>query len=129
MKPKKKMRLHARPGVVLLVFPPAEEEQNGVAIPLNSQQRLELAEVYDVGEAVTTEDEKYRAWLLERQERSELVLVTFAAGTTYWRQNYNAKQWGWLRDVRAFTLNQPSAYLEVTEEPNLIVPATSLTVQ
>lgn len=106
------LRLRAAAGRVVLRFPRGmEESSGGIAIPESSQQRLEMAEVYDVGRATNPGDEAHRQWLLDQQAAGQPVMADFGAGIGLWKQNYDTR-WKWLRDFRVYTLSQPFITIE-----------------
>lgn len=122
----RKVRLRAARGRVVVKFPPAvERTEGGIHISEGSQMRLEMAEIVDVGEPVTADEVEHCRWLLERQAKGELVLVSFEAGVGFWKQNYDPKKWSWLKDYRAYHVSQPTTCFEFTE-PDLVVTDPSI---
>lgn len=119
--------IKAAAGRVILRFPKATEEtQGGVAIPKDSQQRVELAEVIDVGAPLSEADVQHRAWLLERKENGDPVFASFAMGTEFYKRNYDDGKWHWLKDFRAYPLSHPMAYLKVEQESGIIADPTGI---
>lgn len=109
--------LKAAPGRLILRFPPpAEEMRGGIIIPQTSQQRPEFGEVFDLGDAITPEDEKLRRFFADVKANGERVAVSYMSGVGFFQQNFDPKEYGWLKDFRAYTYRELSAVL-VDDKP------------
>jgi hypothetical protein len=108
--------LKAMPGRVVLRFPPPVEKKGNLYIPETSQLRPEFGEVYDIGEPVTEDDRRAALKLRELQAEGKKVAVSFASGTSYWRefdgQALDPKEWGWLKSLKSYRLTELAAFVE-----------------
>lgn len=108
--------IRAMPGRVILKFPPPKEQSSGgIIIPVTSAQRIEMAEIFDVGAPTSGTQEQLARFLRGMQESGAQVLVTFGSGVGFWhnRDKESARdEWSWLADFRAYRMEEISAFLE-----------------
>jgi hypothetical protein len=105
------------PGRVILRFPlPPETTDAGLYVPQTSQQRPEFAEVYSVGEPTDEKERMCANFFRECQKFGLRVAVSFESGVPYWKSNYDAARWGWLKPLRSYQLTAPAAVLAVDIE-------------
>lgn len=110
--------LKAMPGRVILRFPkPAEKSSGGLILPQNSQLRPEFGEIVSIGEPTDDKEARAAHLLRELQGLGVKIAVTFAAGTSFWRDEFTQAgldkgEWAWLKDLKAYRLSEVAAYLE-----------------
>jgi phosphatidylserine/phosphatidylglycerophosphate/cardiolipin synthase-like enzyme len=68
-----------------------------------------------IGEATNDLERHYAQYWRELQRRGVKVCATYAAGTSLWRDNYDAAIYGWLKDYRIFRLTEIPASLAPEE--------------
>lgn len=103
--------LKAMPGRVVLKFPSAPEKIGAIHVPQTSQMRPEFPEIHDVGAALRAEDEPLRRTLLEWKKAGISVAVSFQSGVSYWKAEYDQREYGWLKDLRVYSFGEIASCL------------------
>ncbi len=108
--------LRALPGRVVLEFAPPVEKVGSIIVSEGSQLRPEFGAIRSIGEPLNDEDRKIALELMELQRQGKKIAVSFAAGTSYWR-NYDVQalgpgDWNWLKNAKTYRLGELAAYVE-----------------
>lgn len=101
------------PGRVILKFPPPKttSESGKILIPETSQMRPEFGQIHSIGVPLDDKQADIVEVLEDLREAGIPLCVSYGAGVSYWKQNYDPKEWGWLRDYRAYSIEEPAAML------------------
>ena len=103
------------PGRVILEFKAAIQQRGSIIIPETSQTREEFGTIYDIGDALTEEDQRHRDILVELKREGKKLAVSYAAGVCYWddaKYKGSEDRLGWLKHLRVFPLSQVGAWVE-----------------
>lgn len=114
-------KLRATAGRIILKFPRPAEQAGSIIIPETSRMRPEFGEIYDVGPALNDDQLEWARYFRELKDYGVLVAMSYGSGVTYWKENYDPKEWGWLRDYRAYRFEEPAAYLAPDEAEDDLV--------